>query len=105
MILVSATARMGCTPGANGPDFGLDFLGGQRRRGDARKPVCRREQAINPATAQLGPEQVLQGTRIEQSARFGFTRDAIRQPEPDLELNRGFFRIAGHRQSLPQAAL
>jgi len=76
MILVSATARMG------------------------RTPVRRREQAVNPPPAQLLPEKALQGIGLEQSARFGLACDAIGQPEPDLELDRSLFRLAGHHQIL-----
>jgi hypothetical protein len=101
MTLVSATARMGRTSGANGPDFGFDFLGCQRRRREGRKPVRRREETVHPPPAQLFPEEAPQGIGIEQSARFGFACKAIRQAEPDLELDRGLFRFAGHRQSLP----
>jgi len=96
MILVSATARMGRTPGANSPDFGFDFFGGQRRRGEGRKPVRRRKETINPSPAQLLPEKALQGIGLEQPARFGFACDAVRQAELHLELDRGLFRLAGH---------
>ncbi len=101
MMLVSATARMGRTPGANGPDFGFDFLRSQRRRREGRKPVRSRKKTVNTPPAQLFPEKALQGIGIEQSARFGFACNAIRQPEPDLQLDCGLFRLAGHCQSLP----
>jgi hypothetical protein len=104
MILVSATARMGRTPGASSPDFRLDFLNGQGWRGKGRQPVRRCEQAVNPPSAQLCLEQAFKGIGLEQSARLGFACDAVRQPEPDFELDCGLFLLARHAQSLPHGS-
>lgn len=90
-MLVSATTRIRCAPPQAGSfDLRLHLSLAHGREWDGRQAVGGFEQTVDSMFPQRFAQQKLQGFRFQETLSFRLSSDAVRQPQPDVELDRAF---------------